>query len=265
MSNAAEQVIGVEGYCSDTDEELLKIENLSKSFEGRGKVLDNVSLQISSGSSVALLGSNGCGKSTLLRCCINLLEKESGSVNLFGENLSGQKGLKLRKLRGRVGVIWQQHNLAPRLTVLSNVVHGALAWSRGPWLWRHWSAPSAIREEAMYCLEQVGLAHFADKHIEHLSGGESQRVAIARALMQRPQLVLADEPAASLDPHIGEEIMSLLSSVCESRSAALLFVSHDIDQARRYAHRLVGLKKGRLVFHKPTIAVTDSELETLYA
>jgi phosphonate transport system ATP-binding protein len=117
----------------------------------------------------------------------------------------------------------------------------------------------------MHCLEQVGLGHFADKQIEHLSGGESQRVAIARALMQRPQLVLADEPAASLDPHIGEEIMDLLSSVCQSRSAALLFVSHDIEQARRYAHRLVGLKNGRLQFDKPGISVTDDELEKLYA
>ncbi len=251
--------------CSiDLDEVLLSIQNLSKSFDGRGKVLDDVSLQISSGSSVALIGSNGCGKSTLLRCSINLLKSESGTVHLFGNKLAAQKGRQLRKLRGKVGIIWQQHNLCPRLSVLSNVVHGALAWSQGPWLWRQWAAPQSIREEAMSCLEQVGLGHLADKQVDHLSGGESQRVAIARALMQRPQLLLADEPAASLDPHVGEEVMSVLTNVCASRSAALLFVSHDIEQARRYANRLVGLKHGQVVFDKPSISVDSIELEKLY-
>lgn len=265
MDGVAEQILDADDYCSEQDQELLSIQNLSKSFDGRGKVLDDVSLQIFAGASVALIGSNGCGKSTLLRCSINLLKNDSGTVHLFGERLAAQRGQKLRKLRGRVGIIWQQHNLSPRISVLSNVVHGALAWSQGPRLWRQWSAPQVIREEAMWCLEQVGLAHMADRKIEHLSGGESQRVAIARALMQRPQLVLADEPAASLDPHIGEEVMSVLTNVCESRSAALLFVSHDIDQARHYAHRLVGLKQGRLVFDKPSVSVSSAELEKLYA
>jgi phosphonate transport system ATP-binding protein len=265
MSQTAEQFMGADDFCSDTDENLLTIQNLTKSFDGRGKVLDNVSLQVSAGSSVALIGSNGCGKSTLLRCSINLLKSEGGTIHLFGEKLTGLNGSQLRPLRGRVGIIWQQHNLSPRLSVLSNVVHGALARTRGPWLWRQWSAPKAIREEALACLDQVGLSHLAKRQITNLSGGESQRVAIARALMQRPQLVLADEPAASLDPHIGEEVMSVLTNVCKSRSAALLFVSHDIEQARRYADRLIGLRKGHLVFDKPGGAVSSSELEQLYA
>lgn len=250
---------------STTADEVLSIEGLSKSFDGRGRVLDGVSLHLHQGEAVALIGSNGCGKSTLLRCGLGLVKHDSGSVSLFGENLRQLRGRHLRRLRGRAGLIWQGHNLSSRLSVLSNVVHGALAWTEGPWLWRQWTAPREVREEAMTCLQQVGLTHLAAARADTLSGGESQRVAIARALMQRPRLVLADEPAASLDPRIGEEVMTMLRQVCAERTATLLFVSHDLEQARRYADRLVGLRNGRIVMDKPSAAVSDRDLEMLYA
>jgi phosphonate transport system ATP-binding protein len=231
----------------------LVVEGLSKSYHKRGAILQGVDLQLRSGESVALIGGNGCGKSTLLRCCLRLDEPDSGSIELLGANFSGLKGYRLRQLRGRIGMVWQHHNLVPRLSVLSNVVHGAQNRISGFRTWLQGFASHSIRDEAYHYLEQVGLAHLAQQRVDQLSGGESQRVAIARALMQRPEMFMADEPVASLDPKVGEEVMELFVERIREKRATLLFVSHDLNHALRYGQRIIGLRNGRIELNAPVV------------
>lgn len=231
---------------------------------GDREVLIDASLALEPGESVALVGANGSGKSTLLRCCLRLTEPDSGSLELFGQDLVRLSGAELRRLRSRVGLIWQRHNLVPRLSVLSNVIHGALAHSHSPRLWRQSFAPQALREEAMQCLSRVGLASRAEQRADRLSGGEAQRAAIARALMQRPALIMADEPAASLDPAVGEDVMSLFAGLAREEGITLLFVSHDLEQALAHSDRVVGLQAGRIVLSGASRALCPKDLRALY-
>jgi phosphonate transport system ATP-binding protein len=242
----------------------LVVEGLTKSYHKRGAVLQGVDLQLRAGESVALIGGNGCGKSTLLRCCLRLDEPDSGRIELLGANFSGLKGHRLRQLRGRIGMVWQRHNLVPRLSVLSNVVHGAQNRIGGLRTWLQGFASHAIREEAYHHLEQVGLAHLAQRRVDQLSGGESQRVAIARALMQRPKMFMADEPVASLDPKVGEAVMELFVERIREKQVSLLFVSHDLDHALRYGQRIVGLRNGRIELNAPVEDLDHAALRRLY-
>ncbi len=242
----------------------LVVTGLSKRFNQCDAVLRGVDLQLRSGESVALIGGNGCGKSTLLRCCLRLDEPDSGQIEVLGTNFSVLKGTRLRQLRGRIGLVWQRHNLVPRLSALSNVVHGAQNRVSGFRTWLHGLASHTIREEAYHCLEQVGLAHLAQRRVDQLSGGESQRVAIARALMQRPSMFMADEPVASLDPKVGEEVMELFIERIREKRVTFLFVSHDLDHALRYAHRIVGLRDGKIEMNAATKDLDRVTLRKLY-
>jgi phosphonate transport system ATP-binding protein len=162
-----------------------------------------------------------------------------------------------------VGFIFQQHNLVPRLTVLSNVVHGSLA--RGGTLsWFHAVAPRQERERALHCLELVGLADLATRRADRLSGGQSQRVAIARALMQDPEIVIADEPAASLDPRAAEEVMECFTSVLQPARRTFVFTSHNLEHALKYADRLLGLNGGVLTLDASSKSQSLSSLKGLY-
>jgi len=243
---------------------LVSVKGLGKGFKG-GAILRRVDLHVNGGESVALIGANGCGKSTLLRCCLRLVEPDAGRVELLGADLGGIRGAVLCRLRGRVGVVWQRHNLVPRLSALTNVVHGAQSRGAGARTWLQGLARSEVRDEALHCLEQVDLAHLATRRADQLSGGESQRVAIARALMQRPRLVMADEPVASLDPRVGEEVMELFVGLLREQQVALLFVSHDLDHALRYAGRIVGLRGGYVAQNAPSTALDLATLRSLYA
>jgi phosphonate transport system ATP-binding protein len=242
----------------------LIVEGLTKSYDNRGMVLQSIDLQLHSGEAVALIGGNGSGKSTLLRCCLRLDEPDSGRIELMGTNFSDLKGHHLRHLRGRIGMVWQRHNLVPRLSALSNVVHGAQNRIGGFRTWIQGFASQSIRQEAYHCLEQVGLAHLANQRVDRLSGGESQRVAIARALMQRPKIFMADEPVASLDPKVGEEVMELFVERIRENKVTLLFVSHDLNHALRYAHRIIGLHDGRIALNAPVKDLDPVALRTLY-
>jgi phosphonate transport system ATP-binding protein len=242
----------------------LIVEGLSKSYENRGVVLQNIDLQLHSGEAVALIGSNGSGKSTLLRCCLRLDEPDSGRIELMGSNFSGLKGQHLRQLRGRIGMVWQHHNLVPRLSALSNVVHGAQNRIGSFRTWLQGLASQSIRNEAYHCLEQVGLAHLANHRVDRLSGGESQRVAIARALMQRPKIFMADEPVASLDPKVGEAVMELFVERIREKRVTLLFVSHDLNHALRYAQRIIGLRDGRIELNAAVNDLNHVALRNLY-
>lgn len=242
----------------------LAVSGLSKSFDGRAKILRDIEFSISKGEAVALIGANGTGKSTLMRCCLGLVTPDSGSVNLLGTDITTLQRRDLRDLRAAAGFVFQRHNLVPRLSALCNVVHGAQGRCRGPRQWHQAFAPREVREEAMHCLDMVGLAHLAQQRVDQLSGGQSQRVAIARALMQRPKIMFADEPVASLDPHAGEEVMSLFIELIKGEGLTLFYSSHNLDHALRFSDRVIGLRGGVVALDAPASALSSPGLNELY-
>lgn len=246
-------------------EPVLVVRGLSKSFERGAPVLKDVHFQVASGQRVALIGANGAGKSTLLRCCMHLLPIDAGEVRLLGTALAGLDARALRQVRAQVGFVFQKHNLVPRLSALTNVLHGALPRAPLAHAWFQSLAPLALRDEAMHCLDRVGLGAVALRRADKLSGGQSQRVAVARALMQRPRLIVADEPAASLDPVAGDEVMSLFSKLVRSEGLTMLFTSHDLVHAVKYADRVIALQHGEIVLDALSAHVDVADLRALYA
>lgn len=244
----------------------LVVEGLSKRYPGATRaVFDEVSFSVGRGEQVAIIGSNGAGKSTLLRCCLRLLEPDSGRVLLNGHDLTEAHGRGLRRARAGVGMVFQKHNLVPRLSVLSNVIHGALARHPGPRTWFQSLARAEDRAYAMHCLELVGLADLAAQRADRLSGGQSQRVAIARALMQQPRALFADEPAASLDPIAGEEVMALFAELARREGLTLVFVSHHLDHALTYAKRIIGLRDGGIALDSCPTRESAMSLRSMFA
>ncbi|MCB9029413.1 MAG: phosphonate ABC transporter ATP-binding protein [Deltaproteobacteria bacterium] len=241
----------------------IEIREIRKSY-GETPILKGLNLEIPKGQAVALIGSNGSGKSTLLRCTTRLIEPDSGEVILHGQNITKLTGARLREARSKIGFVFQHHNLVPRLSVLSNVLHGALGRKPSARLWFQSLATNLDREEAMYCLERVGLAQFAARRVTQLSGGQSQRVAIARALMQRPTIIMADEPVASLDPQAGEEVMNLFFQLSRSENLTLLFCTHHLEHAVDYADRVVGLSKGTIQLDQESSSISVAELRGIY-
>lgn len=236
---------------------------LTKSFDGNRLVLKNIDFAIYPRERVGLIGANGAGKSTLLRCCVGLMPIDSGRVCLFGRELSSQGGRELRRLRSQVGVVFQQHNLVPRLSVLTNVLHGALART-GARSWLQSLAPRQERERAMHYLDLVGLADLATRRADRLSGGQSQRVAIARALMQEAKIIVADEPVASLDPKAAEEVMATFVRLSARARLSFVFTSHNLQHALAYADRLLGLRDGVITMDGPSHAYNAASLREFY-
>lgn len=247
------------------DRALIAVRGLTKRFGAAGPVLDRVDFDLGDGEAVALIGANGAGKSTLLRCCLRLVAFEAGEVRLLEQPVHSLSPAALRRLRARVGFVFQRHNLVPRLSVLTNVLHGSQARRGGPRSWYQCLARQEDREEALHCLEQVGLADLASQRADRLSGGQSQRVAIARALMQRPEIMFADEPVASLDPKAGNAVMELFTQLIGERGLSLLFTSHHLQHALTFSDRVVGLRKGRKDLDAPSRDQRPSELSSLYA
>ncbi|MCB0317907.1 MAG: phosphonate ABC transporter ATP-binding protein [Bdellovibrionales bacterium] len=242
----------------------IKVSNLSKSYDGKNLVLSDVSFSINQGDKVALIGANGSGKSTLMKCLIRIENFSSGNIEIKGRNINKLNRSELRKLRSQIGFVFQQHNLSPRLSVLTNVLHGVQSRKSGPRTWFQSIASEEDRKEALECLKQVGLEDFASRRAEQLSGGQSQRVAIARALMQRPKILLADEPVASLDPHAGEEVMKIFHQLCCDRGITLLFCTHHLDHARSFSSRVIGLKHGKLEVDIPASQANPDQLDGFY-
>jgi phosphonate transport system ATP-binding protein len=242
----------------------LVVRGLRKCYESGTPVLAGIDFTVPRGQAVALIGANGAGKSTLLRCCTHLIPPDEGSVSLLGDNISNLNPKALRQLRARVGFVFQKHNLVPRLSALSNVLHGAIARSSFARSWRQSWASTPLREEALACLERVGLAHVAGRRVDKLSGGQSQRVAIARALMQCPRMMVADEPVASLDPSSGEEVMGLFSTLVREEGLTMLFTSHDLSHAIKYADRVIALRHGVIALDAPSSELSVPILRALY-
>jgi phosphonate transport system ATP-binding protein len=241
----------------------ITVSGLAKSFRPGRPVFSGISFDIAPGSIVALIGANGAGKSTLLRCIPRLIEPDAGEIRVLGADVT-EASRALRQIRTKVGFVFQKHNLVGRLSALTNVVHGAQARGLGARAWLHALAPHAVREEAVHCLERVGLAAMAAQRADQLSGGQSQRVAIARALMQHPDIVLADEPAASLDPQAGDEVMQLFASLMREERKTVVFTSHNLAHALSFADRVIALGGGRVMLDSPSSRLRESELRDLY-
>ena len=241
----------------------LAIDNLTKEYAGGKRALDNVSLRASSGELVVVLGANGSGKSTLLRCAVRLIDPTSGSVHVGGRDLARLNGKQLRETRRQVAMIFQSANLVRRRSALVNVATGSLG--------RHHDLATALgwlpRSELLRAgslLERVGLLHLAHRRADTLSGGEAQRVAIARGLAQQPRILLADEPVASLDPEAAEDVLSLLRRLATDDGLAVVCVLHQPELAVRHAHRLVGLRLGRVMFDASVSDVSTDMIGALY-
>ncbi|PAU77198.1 phosphonate ABC transporter ATP-binding protein [Halomonas salipaludis] len=239
------------------------VSDLTKVYPDGTRALSGLSIDVSPGEGVVILGHNGCGKSTLMKCLSGLERPTSGRLVLDGINLASASRRELRPLRQRIGCVFQKFNMVGNLSVLQNVLFGLMG--RHGILASH--ALTASRESrlaAMQALERGGLAHLAARRTDTLSGGQQQRVAIARMLMQDVEIVLADEPVASLDPKAGREVMELLWSVVRERGMTVLCVLHQIELAREFGKRLIGLKAGTLAFDRPTADISDADITALY-
>lgn len=242
----------------------LSAQGLAKRYGTAPPVFSDLSFGIRQGDCVALVGANGTGKSTLLRCCLGLIAPDAGQVSLLGQNMATLTRRGRRHLRARTGLVGQKHNLVPRLSVLSNVIHGLMGSHSGPRYWSQALAPDAARAAAFAALDKVGLAALAARRADQLSGGQSQRVAIARALVSQPRFLVADEPCASLDPQAGEEVMALFMGLVRREGVTVLFTSHSVDHALSYGDRILGLQGGRIAIDAPTGDVSAQDMAGLY-
>jgi phosphonate transport system ATP-binding protein len=242
---------------------MLQLTGLTKRYDRGDAALDGVDFSLAHGEVVALIGPSGAGKSTLIRCTNRLVAPTSGTVVLDGEDITALSPSGLRGARRRMGMIFQEFALIERLTVMENVLSGRLGYV-GFWAsWFRRFPPEDIKQ-AFHFLDRVGLSGFENKRADALSGGQRQRVGIARALMQAPALLLVDEPTASLDPRTSRQIMRLILELCDERGLAAIINIHDVALARQFAHRIVGLRKGRVVFDGKPDALTPDALTTIY-
>jgi phosphonate transport system ATP-binding protein len=247
---------------ADPAETVVSIEGVTKRF-GTTVALDGASLTVRRGEVVVLLGLSGSGKSTLLRHVDGLERPTDGRVTVLGREVTALSGRALRELRSEVGFIFQQFELVPSLTVLENVLTGSLAAVRGPRLGL-WSYGRAARAEALARLERVGLLERAYQRADTLSGGQQQRVAIARALMQRPQVLLADEPVASLDPESSDQVMALIREIAVDEGLTVICSLHQVDLALSWADRIVGLRHGAVVLDTETEGLSKAQVMEIY-
>lgn len=244
-------------------ETIVRVSGLTKEFPGGTRALDDLSLEIGGGQLVALIGLSGSGKSTLLRHLNGLHRPTHGSVEVLGTDVVGASRRELRTLRRRVGFVFQQFGLVGRSTCLENVLSGALGRLRGPRL-GVLGYRIVDRREALEHLDRVGLADQAFQRADTLSGGQQQRVAIARTLMQRPEVLLADEPVASLDPESSAQVMDVLFRICLEEQLSVMCSLHQVELALGWAHRIVGLRAGRVVLDQGTAELDERVVMKVY-
>ena len=241
----------------------LHLRNLTKRYPTGDLALDGVSLDVPEGQVMALIGPSGAGKSTLIRCVNRLVEPTAGQVFLGEQDITAMSARKLNRARRRMGMIFQEYALVERLTVMENVLSGRLGyvgfWSS--WLRRF---PPTDIAAAFSLLDQVGLVGMEDNRADALSGGQRQRVGIARALIQQPDLLLVDEPTASLDPKTSRQVMRLITDLCSERGLTAVINIHDVPLAKLFAQRVVGLKDGRIVYDGLPDGLTPEALTNIY-
>lgn len=241
----------------------LRLENLTKRYPTGDLALNDVTLKVPEGQVLALIGPSGAGKSTLIRCVNRLVQPTAGSIFLGDENLARLGAAKLRRARRRIGMIFQEYALVERLTVMENVLSGRLGYVG---FWASWLRrfPGQDIAAAYSLLERVGLSGMQDKRADALSGGQRQRVGIARALIQGPDLLLVDEPTASLDPKTSRQIMRLIAELCRERTLTAVINIHDVPLAKMFADRVVGLRAGEIVYDGLPDGLSPDELTKIY-
>ena len=242
---------------------MLSIKHLSKAYVTGKPVLSDIDLDIAARGITAIIGPSGTGKSTLIRCINRLVEPTSGSIEFEGHDLTRLTRHALRRVRRHIGMVFQEFNLVERLTVMENLLSGRLGYVSA---WKAWRRrfPASDVARAFELLDIVGLSGFANQRADSLSGGQRQRVGIARAVMQEPSVLLADEPTSSLDPKTSVEIMQLLTDIALARTIPVIVNMHDVELARRFADRIVGMTGGRIVFDGPPAKLSDETLKTIY-
>ncbi|MEM7125818.1 MAG: phosphonate ABC transporter ATP-binding protein [Chloroflexota bacterium] len=242
---------------------ILRIQSLSKIYDNGVHALDSVGFDVPRGQFVAVIGLSGSGKSTLLRCINRLVEPTSGTVSLDGTNVTAANDAELRRVRRRIGMVFQHFNLVHRSTVLTNVLAGRLGYVSPLWSLIN-RFPKEDVEKAHRQLERVGLGDRASNRADALSGGQQQRVGIARALMQDPEMILADEPVASLDPVLAHSIMQHLEEINKEDGVTILCSLHFLDLVHRYADRVIALNDGKLMFDGDPNAIDDAMFKEIY-
>jgi phosphonate transport system ATP-binding protein len=242
---------------------MLRIENLTKIYDNGFKALDNISIEVPEGQFVAIIGLSGSGKSTLLRCINRLIDPTEGSIIWNDIDITAANDEELRQIRRRIGMIFQQFNLVKRSKVITNVMSGRLGYVSSLYSFVNYF-PSKVREDALANLDRVGIRDQAFKRASTLSGGQQQRVGIARALMQNPQLMLADEPVASLDPATSHSVMKYLELLNKEDGITILCSLHFLSLARAYSSRVIALKDGKIEFDGPPEEIDDVRFRDIY-
>jgi phosphonate transport system ATP-binding protein len=241
---------------------MLKVEHLTKVYEGGVVALDDVSFEVPDGQFLAVIGLSGSGKSTLLRCINRLIEPTEGRITWHGQDITTATQDEMRRIRRRIGMVFQHFNLVNRSTVLTNVLAGRLGYTTpaASLINRFSEADLAKAHET---LELVGIRGKANSRADELSGGQQQRVGIARALMQDPEMILADEPVASLDPVLAHSIMQYLDAI-QKRGVTVLCSLHFLDLVQAYADRAIALNEGKLMFDGGPADIDDQRFKDIY-
>ena len=242
---------------------MLEIKNLTKIYDGKVLALDDVSFAVPDWQFTAVIGLSGSGKSTLLRCINRLVEPTAGQIIWDGMDIATAPQEELRDTRRRIGMIFQHFNLVTRSSVLTNVLSGRLGYVNPVWSLVNYFPKEEV-ERAMHNLERVGIADKAHVRADDLSGGQQQRVGIARALMQEPEILLADEPVASLDPVLAHSIMKILKQLNEEDNIMVICSLHFLDLVQQYAERAVALNEGQLVFDGLPQDIDDARFKEIY-
>lgn len=242
---------------------MLEVKNLTKIYDGGVLALDNVSFKVEKGEFLAIIGLSGSGKSTLLRCINRLVDPTEGQVIWDGVDITSANQNELRLIRRKIGMVFQHFNLVTRSKVITNVLSGRLGYVN-PAMSLFNRFPERDTQAALKQLERVGIADQANKRADELSGGQQQRVGIARAMIQEPEMILVDEPVASLDPVLAHSIMQYLEQINQEDGVMVICSLHFLDLVHRYANRAIALNEGKLMFDGTPGEIDDEKFKEIY-
>lgn len=242
---------------------IMSIENLNKEYSKGKSVLKDVNFEIKQGELLSIIGPSGAGKSTLLRSINRMIEPTSGKITFDKQNITNVKGRELRNMRTNIGMIFQHYNLVDRLSVFENVMHGTLGYKNS--LQGIFSLyTESEKEEAIDIITELGIEDHIYKRCDELSGGQKQRVGIARALVQKPKIILCDELIASLDPSSSRVIMEHLRKICSEEGITVIVNLHQVDVAKNYSDRIIGLNSGEIVFNGHPTEINKEVIQAVY-